>query len=45
MEAMMGTKEWRTVISEIIEKEVTSQFNEMKQTICYLNEDRMRRPS
>ena len=38
-------KEWRSVISEIIKKEVTSQFNEMKQTICYLNEDRMRRPS
>ena len=42
MEAMMGTKEWRTVISEIIEKEATSQFNEMKRTIWYLNEDRMK---
>ena len=40
IEVMMGMKEWRSVISEMIENEVTSKLDDMKRTIGYLNEDR-----
>ena len=42
IEEMMATKRWRSEISEMIDKAVTSKLNEMKRTISYLNNDRMK---
>ena len=42
IEKMMGTNGWRSEISEMIDKAVTSKLKQMKQTISYLNNDRMK---
>ena len=40
IEVRMGVKEWRSKISDMIEKEVKYKLDDMKRTLEYLNEDR-----